>query len=163
MNLSLNLRTIIPLITLMSGVLLPTNIALAASPAPTHEASTKQETVKHEKQKAENHTTSAIPQLFFSKKAQKIELIIFFSIIFLCIVVPEVFYKPKKSSQSPKSGERHQKKLEKTKKIEPDIVSLEVIHENTKASTLKADNSKKINNSDKIESQNQSKQEQTIA
>ncbi len=153
MNLFMNLRVIIPLMTLMTGILLPTNIAEAASNAPTDKASIKQETVKNEEHTEEHHGTGGIPQLFFSKTAQKIELSIFLGAIVLSIVIPEL----RKSRKKPA------RQQEQVKKIEQDVVSLEVIRENRQTSSLAAGNGEKFNNQEKIKLENQSEQEQKTA
>jgi hypothetical protein len=44
-------------------------------------------------------TTAAIPEMLTSKKAQEIEFFSFLSIIGLSVVVPELFYHPKKEAQ----------------------------------------------------------------
>ena len=160
MNLFLTLRTIIPLITLMTGVLLPTNIALAGSYAPSNKASIKQETLGAEEPTVEYHKTGGIRQLLFSKKAQQIELSIFASAIFLTVVIPRLFNQSKKNSQSLKSSKKHDNQREQINNTEQNIVFLEVIRENKKKSSLEAKNSEKFNNQAKIELENQSEQEQ---
>ena len=100
MKLFLSLRTKIPLITLMTVVFLPTNIAEAASYPSTNKAFVKQENIKNEDRTESYHQNSEILHLFFTQKAQQIELVIFFSTILLSIVVPELFYKSQKNNQS---------------------------------------------------------------
>ncbi len=151
MNLWLNLRTIIPLIALMTGVLLPTNIAKAASYTPTNQASLQPEMVKHEEPTVELQKTRSIPQLFYSQKAQQIKLSIFLITIFLSIVVAELVSNPNKNSQSLKKREKNKNQWEQINKIEPNIVSLEVFRQNKKTSSLRAYTWKKFNNQAKIE------------
>ncbi|MGL4882776.1 MAG: hypothetical protein ACRC8K_17215 [Waterburya sp.] len=44
-------------------------------------------------------TTATIPEILTSKKAQEIEFFSFLSVIGLSIIVPEIFYRPKKEAQ----------------------------------------------------------------
>jgi hypothetical protein len=175
MNLGLTFLRIIPLITLMTGVLLPTNIAKAASDVPTNKASLKQEIVEDHKQTGEHrqteedHQIAGIPQLLLSKKAQTIEFSIFLSTILLSIFVPELFYNPIKNVQRleniqrPKSSAKDNLQPEQIGKIELPLPPLKVIPEKTKTSTLVRDKSAKINNQAKIKSENQSQQDQEAA
>ena len=151
MNLFLNLGTIIPSLALMTGVLLPTNIAKAASYTPTNQASLQPEMVKHEEPTVELQKTRSIPQLFYSQKAQQIKLSIFLITIFLSIVVAELVSNPNKNSQSLKKREKNKNQWEQINKIEPNIVSLEVFRQNKKTSSLRAYTWKKFNNQAKIE------------
>ena len=113
MKLNLSLLKLIPLlVTLTAGVLLPTNMAKAASAAPTKEVTIKQETVKDGEQTeehhgdgehhggGEHHATGGIPQILFSKKAQKIEFVTFLSLIGCSILLPELLHKPKQKNKN---------------------------------------------------------------
>jgi hypothetical protein len=167
MNLSLTLLKIIPLITLLTGLLLPAKMTKAASSEPTEKASGKQEIVngkeKGKEETGEHHTAAVIPQILLSKKAQQIEFFVFLSLIGCSIVAPELFYKPKKNSQSLKSSETEEKQQAKISEIEPELTSLKVIPENNKRLNLVSDNSEEFKNQEKIELESQSEQERKAA
>ena len=115
MNLKLNLLKIAPVVTTIAvGVFAPIEMVNAASGSDdTYGAkATQQEVVKkstaatggHEQSTTttDSHgqsTAAAIPEMLTSKKAQEIEFFSFLSIIGLSVVVPELFYSPKKEAQ----------------------------------------------------------------
>ena len=115
MNLKLNLLKIAPVVTTIAlGVFAPIEMVNAASGSDdTYVAkATQQEVVKkstaatggHEQSTTatDSHgqsTAAAIPEMLTSKKAQEIEFFSFLSIIGLSVVVPELFYSPKKEAQ----------------------------------------------------------------
>lgn len=115
MNLKLDLLKIAPVVTTIAvGVFAPIEMVNAASGSDhTYVAkATQQEVVKKSTAATSDHghstaatsghghsTTATIPEILTSKKAQEIEFFSFLSIIGLSVVVPEIFYHPKKEAQ----------------------------------------------------------------
>ena len=127
MKFNLTLLKIISLATLTIGIVAPTKSAEAASTPTTNEVSEKVEIVKGQESTGENHGTgehtgsiSGIPSFLLTKKAHQIEFFTFLSLIGLSIIIPEIFYKPKKNSQSTKYCENHQNQPEQTNDIDLD-------------------------------------------
>ena len=171
MKPNLTLLKIISLATLTIGILAPAKIAEAAS-APTHnKAAEKLETLKGQESTGEYHaaaekhtagkhtgSTSAIPNVFLTKRAIRIEFITFLSLIGASIIIPEFFYKPKKNSQSTKHSESHQNQPEHTNDIESDNFPSKVDYDQLKPFMLSINNSEAHKELD-----NKSKSDQTAA
>ena len=133
MKLNLTSLKIISLATLTIGIVAPTKIAEAASTSTTNEVSEKVEIVKGQESTRENHgagehsgSISGIPNFLLTKKAHQIEFFTYLSLIGFSIIIPEIFYKPKKNSQSTKYSENHQNKPEPKTDIDLDSLDSKV-------------------------------------
>ena len=114
MNFKLDLLKIVPLATITIGLLAPVKMVIAAgSSAPTETTNTnKHEVVKgkeagggeyHAAESSaggEHHGAAGISEILLSPKGQQIEFLAFCSVIGLSLIVPELFYRPKKNAQN---------------------------------------------------------------
>ncbi len=80
----------------MTGVLLPTDIAEAASSA----APNKQETVNYEDQSGYNKRNGIIHKPVLSKEFHEIKFFVVLGLIGSVILIPEIFYKSKNKAQN---------------------------------------------------------------
>ena len=87
----MKLNTIIPVITIMTGVLLPINMAQAANSVPTN----KPEKVNYADQSQDYQNLDNSYGNLLSKKAQKIEFFALLGLITASLLIPELFYKSK--------------------------------------------------------------------
>lgn len=104
MNLKLNLLKIAPVVTTIAvGVFAPIEMVNAASGSDhTYAAkTTQQEVVKKSNVATGSHgkSTANMSEMLTSPKAQQIEFFSFLSVIGLSLIVPEIFYRPKKEAQ----------------------------------------------------------------
>jgi hypothetical protein len=114
MNLKLNLLKVTPVVTTIAvGVFAPIEMVNAASGSDhTYVAGTaQQEVVKKSTTAAgshgksttatggHGHSTANMSEILTSPKAQQIEFFSFLSVIGLSLIVPEIFYRPKKEAQ----------------------------------------------------------------
>ena len=139
MNWKLSVLKVIPLLTLTTGLLIPTNIAEAASSAPKESATT------HTDSHAGGHKKAAtVSQILLSKKAQKVEFFGLLGIIGASLVVPELFKKSKKNNQSQNSSNQSNSQVTAKNQNEPDISYLEEILKDTKQIDLTSNNLVKL-------------------
>ncbi|MEM7760547.1 MAG: hypothetical protein AAF298_20810 [Cyanobacteria bacterium P01_A01_bin.40] len=153
MNSNLSLLKIIPLMTLLIGLLAPVKIVKAASGDLNSKDFTKQETLNEEEQNGENQVSFGISQLVASQAAQKI---VWFS--FLTLTVCNLYSKV----QSAKNKNHRVS----TNKIEPDIPSFKLINKNPKILSLvveNVDNSANFNHQERIALEHQSEPEREAA
>ena len=129
MKFNLTSLKIISLATLTIVIVAPTKIAEAAATSTTNEVSEKVEIVKGQKSTRENQgagehsgSASGIPKFLLTKKAHQIEFFTYLSLIGFSIIIPEIFYKPKKNSQSTKYSENNQNKSEQKNDIDLDYL-----------------------------------------
>ncbi len=143
----MKLNTVISVIAIMTGVLLPINIAQAASSAPTN----KPETVKDvgASKVYQNLDDNHISLL--SKKAQEIEFFALLGLITASLLIPELFYKSKNPNQN-----KHQNNYQDHQLLES---KLQVNSKNMKELNLGFGKSEKVNNQEN----NDSGREQNIA
>ena len=127
----MKLKIIIPLITLMTGVLLPTDIAEAASSAGTN----KKETVNYAEQSGQGKGNDTTPQPVLSKEFHEIKFLVVLGLIGSALLLPEIFYKSKNKAQNEPEND-HQS-------LQSD---LEVNAETLKQLNLVPEESEKFNN-----------------
>ncbi len=127
----MKLNIIIPLITIITGVLLPTNIAEAASSA----APNKQETVNnYEAESGYNERNGVIHKPVFSKEVHEIKFFIVLGLLGSVILIPEILYKSRNKDQH---------------EFDPLNSDVEVTPDNFKQLNLVTEESAKINNLEK--------------
>lgn len=103
----MKLNTIIPLITIMAGVLLSTNVAEAANSSTIN----KLETVNHPGESQTHHADSKTSNHLLSQKAQKIEFFSLLGLIGFSLLIPELFYKSKKHKQNKHQNQPQDRQL----------------------------------------------------
>ena len=91
----MKLNKIIPLITLMTGVLLPINIAEAGSSA----APSTKETVNHSEQSGHKKDDGTTPKPVLSKEFHEIKFLVVLGLIGSALILPEVLPKSKNTDQ----------------------------------------------------------------
>lgn len=85
MNWNLSLLKVLPLLTLTTGLLIPTNIAEAASSSPKESA-----IVNNDSHGGGHKIPVKVSQILLSKKAQKIEFFGLLGIIGVSVIIPEI-------------------------------------------------------------------------
>ncbi len=115
----------------MTGVLLPINIAQAASSASTN----KPEMVKDASQSKEYQNFDDNHPSLLSKKAQEIEFFALLGLLTASLLIPELFYKSKNPNQN-----KHQREYQLPE------TNLKGNPENIKELNLAFDKSEKVNN-----------------
>ncbi|MDJ0651117.1 MAG: hypothetical protein QNJ60_20680 [Xenococcaceae cyanobacterium MO_188.B19] len=166
MNWNLSLFKILSLLTLTGGLLIPTNIAEAASSSPK-ESYTKTDVSEKASDHGGHEKPVKISQILLSKKAQKIEFFSLLGLIGASLVIPEMLGKSSKKSQK-NSQSLHSNKeenLQQTPKNqnEPDISYLQEILKDTKKIEFPSNNLVKLEDHKKNALKNEHNQNQKIS
>ena len=163
MKFNLTLLKIISLATFTVGFVSPAKIAEAGAAPATNEA---YEQVETHGAKGHSKGISAVPKVFLTKRAIRIEFITFLSLIGLSIIIPELYYKPKKKNQSTKSI-NNESSQEPTNDIDLDTlaskVNYELLASKVDYDQLKPFNMSKNNSATNGKLDNHGKSDQTVA
>ncbi|MEM7760617.1 MAG: hypothetical protein AAF298_21165 [Cyanobacteria bacterium P01_A01_bin.40] len=145
MMYKLRLVKIIPLLTLTIGLFASTRIVQAASLDADHQAAEKPEIENHQATK-EN---VIIPEILNSKKAHQIEFFAFMGLIAGSIIIPELFYNPRKNRHLPKYNKNIDSQVKVKKDIELDLSPLKIVAQNAQNLSSIADDLEDTNPQDK--------------
>ncbi len=149
MKFNLTLLKVISLVTFTVGAVSPAKIAEAGAAPATKQASEQ-----------------VGPAFLLTKTAKQVEFFSFLALIGICIVIPELYYKPKKNIQSTKSSnnKNHQ---EPTNDIDLDTlaskVNYELLASKVDYDQLNPFNVAKNNSSSNGKLDNHGKSDQTVA